>query len=141
MSTAQTAAFLRAQGSSLPADRLALVAMIQEGLPYEAVARAAEACGIAMKDLALYGALPERTLSHSRRSGRFSPAQSNRVVRLLRVWQQAKTAFGAAEKARTWLERPTRALGGRRPAELLDTDEGARLVEELLGRIEHGIAA
>jgi uncharacterized protein (DUF2384 family) len=32
-------------------------------------------------------------------------------------------------------------LAGERPLDLLDTDEGAREVETLLGRISHGIAA
>src|SRR5690606_36887581 len=114
--------------------------MIQQGLPYDAVEAAAAAAGIEMKELALYGAIATRTLSHSRRSGRFSPTQSNRVMRLLRVWYHARRAFADPDKARSWMNRPTRPLGGRRPVDLLDTDEGARLVQELIGRIEHGIA-
>lgn len=141
MPEGDAAAFLRAQASDLPADRLALVEMIREGLPYAAVEQAAEASGLGVRGLAHYGAVPARTLSHSRRSGRLSPTQSDRVVRLLRVWRHARAAFGAPDKARAWLERPSRALDGRTPAALLDTNEGARLVEELLGRIEHGIAA
>jgi len=138
---ATAADILRVQGSELPEDRLALVRMIQSGLSYDAVEGTAAAIGIGMKELALCGVIPVRTLSHSRRTGYFSAAQSNRVMRLIRVWRHARGTFGDADKARTWMNRPTRPLGGRKPAELLDTDEGARLVEELLGRIDHGIAA
>lgn len=37
-----------------------------------------------------------------------------------------------------WLERPQPALGGLRPAEVLDTSEGLSQVERLLGSIESG---
>jgi uncharacterized protein (DUF2384 family) len=38
----------------------------------------------------------------------------------------------------TWLQRPNRALNGELPIRLLDTDIGARQVEDILGKIEHG---
>ena len=34
-----------------------------------------------------------------------------------------------------------RALNGEIPVHLLDTDVGARQVEDLLGRIEHGVVS
>jgi putative toxin-antitoxin system antitoxin component (TIGR02293 family) len=85
--------------------------------------------------------LPRKTLAHRRRLGRLSPEQSDRLLRLLRVIAHAHAAFGAMEKAARWLRRPTRSLDGSAPLDLLDTDIGARRVETLLGRIEHGIAA
>lgn len=132
---------LGAQVSATAAERLELVRQIQEGLTYEAVEEAAMATGLGVRELAAYGAIPARTLSHCRRIGRLTPAQSDRVSRFLRVWNHARTTFGSADKARFWMSRPTHVFGGRTPSALLDTDEGARLVDEVLGRIEHGIAA
>ena len=45
----------------------------------------------------------------------------------------------AKEKAVAWLRRPNRALGRHVPLELLDNDLGARQVEDVLGRIQHGV--
>ncbi|MGH9845548.1 MAG: antitoxin Xre/MbcA/ParS toxin-binding domain-containing protein [Blastocatellia bacterium] len=42
-------------------------------------------------------------------------------------------------KASLWLQEPNRALGLQTPLSLLDTDEGARRVEDVLIRIEHGV--
>lgn len=134
-------ALLEAQASDSAAERLDLVRLVRQGLSYEQVAEAAAAADVAVSDFAVFGTIPARTLSHSRRIGRFSPAQSDRVLRFLRVWSHARATFGSVEKARAWMIRPTHVFGGRPPAELLDTDEGARLVDETLGRIEHGIAA
>lgn len=47
--------------------------------------------------------------------------------------------IGDEEKAVEWLQTPNRALGGERPLDQLDTDVGAREVEDLLGRIAYGV--
>jgi uncharacterized protein (DUF2384 family) len=49
--------------------------------------------------------------------------------------------FGGAEKTMAWLTRENRALGGRSPLSLADTDQGAHSVTNLLGQIDHGLAA
>ncbi|WP_051341314.1 antitoxin Xre/MbcA/ParS toxin-binding domain-containing protein [Azospirillum halopraeferens] len=70
-----------------------------------------------------------------------TPEPSDRRLRAARIMALAQDTFGAAPKAGAWLHRPTAALGGKRPLDLLDTDEGARDVETRLGRIAHGIIA
>ncbi len=86
-------------------------------------------------------ALPRKTLAHRRTLGRLTAEQSDRLVRVLRVIEQAELAFGDVGKARIWLRRPSAVLADHAPLDLLDTDIGTRQVESLLGRIEHGIAA
>ena len=46
--------------------------------------------------------------------------------------------FDAAKWLGQWIERPQPALGGRRPADLLDTPTGIEVVARLLGSIESG---
>lgn len=46
--------------------------------------------------------------------------------------------FNAAKWLGQWIERPQPALGGRKPAELLDTPTGVGMVARLLGSIESG---
>ena len=86
-------------------------------------------------------AIPRKTLAHRRMLGSLTPDQSDRFDRLLRMIGQAEETFGNPDKAARWLRRPTRPLGGEAPLNLLDTDRGCRLVEDLLDRIAHGIAA
>lgn len=138
---ARAADFVTAQRSGRAPDRIALIERIRAGLPYREVAEAAAAVHVNVKDLADFGIIPQRTLSHSKKTGRFTQAQSDRVARFFRVWQTASETFGHPDKARAWMMRPTRPLGGRAPVTLLDTEEGARLVEDLLLRIDHGLAA
>lgn len=66
-------------------------------------------------------------------------SESDRAVRLARVFAQAEDVFEDRDKARAWLCRPNRALGGKTPLSLLDTDLGVRQVDTIMGRIEHGV--
>jgi len=134
-------AYLAAQKAAEPGDHLAVVELVREGLPIDLVEAAAGQLGISLQDLTGMGVLAARTLSHSRKQGRLSPQQSDRVSRFFRVFQHGIDTFGGSDRARRWFERPTRPLGGSRPIDLLDTDEGAQLVEDLLTRIDHGLAA
>ncbi len=68
-------------------------------------------------------------------------AESDRFVRLVRLVAAANDTFGDRQKAFAWMTRENRALEGRTPLSLAETDLGARSVETLLGRIGHGIAA
>jgi hypothetical protein len=71
---------------------------------------------------------------------RLSPEESARVARrVARVRAQAEDAFQDAAKAGAWLRRPSRALEGRVPLDLLNTELGARLVEDELTRISYGV--
>jgi putative toxin-antitoxin system antitoxin component (TIGR02293 family) len=38
-----------------------------------------------------------------------------------------------------WLNSPNMALSWRAPLKLAETEQGARLVEDLIGRLEHGV--
>jgi putative toxin-antitoxin system antitoxin component (TIGR02293 family) len=64
---------------------------------------------------------------------------SDESERLMRVAAQAAEVLGSEEKASRWLHSPNRALGGRRPLDMVDTDLGAGQVAAALGRIEHGV--
>ena len=68
-----------------------------------------------------------------------TPAESDRTVRMARVYAHAVEMIGDRDKAIGWLTTPNRALGGERPLDQLDTDLGARMVEDILGRIAYGV--
>ncbi|WP_366519105.1 MbcA/ParS/Xre antitoxin family protein [Natronocella acetinitrilica] len=65
---------------------------------------------------------------------------TDRRATLSYVYSRAAEVFGDPERGSAWLERPNRAFDDRAPLELLETEHGAHLVVQVLGRIEHGIA-
>jgi putative toxin-antitoxin system antitoxin component (TIGR02293 family) len=83
--------------------------------------------------------ISERTLQRKHLlSARLSPAVSDRLARIGRIYALAVEVFGDSGKAAEWLKRPSRALGKELPLTLLDTDAGAQQVERELRHIEHG---
>jgi putative toxin-antitoxin system antitoxin component (TIGR02293 family) len=117
-----------------------VVELVRRGLPIGAVQFVLNSGRLTLAELDQV-VLPRRTLAHRRKLGTLTPEQSDRLIRVARVLAAAEATFGGQQKAGTWLRRPTTALRGERPLNLLDTDEGTREVENLLGRIGHGIAA
>jgi putative toxin-antitoxin system antitoxin component (TIGR02293 family) len=117
-----------------------LVRLIRRGLPVGTVQFILDSGRLTLAELDRV-VLPRKTLAHRRKLGTLTPEQSDRLVRVARVLADAEETFGSREKAAAWLRCPSAALGGEHPLQLLDTDEGAREVEALLGRIGHGIAA
>jgi len=134
------ARLLVSQDSADVADRIALTEMIHSGFRIAVVEEALAAVGLTLEDLGALGAVAERTLGHSRRSGRFNPTQSDRLARFLRVFQKTRQTFASDDKARAWLTRPTSALNGSAPVHLIDTEANACVVEGFLVRIDHGLA-
>lgn len=121
-------------------DGIGLAQAVRRGLPVGAVEHMLATGRLTLAEVDKV-VLPRKTLANRRKVGTLTAEQSDRLVRVARMLAMAEETFGNKDKAAAWLRRPTTALGGERPLSLLDTDEGAREVEILLGRISHGIAA
>ena len=86
--------------------------------------------------------VPRRTLAHRiARREPLSRDESDKAVRVARVVAQAEQVFDDPARAWRWMRKPKEQFARRTPLELLATEAGARLVEELLTQIDHGMAA
>src|SRR5882672_1882053 len=86
--------------------------------------------------------VPRRTLAH--RIAKHQPLsrdESDKAVRVARITAMAEQVFGEPRRAWRWLRIPKRRFDTKTPVEMLATEAGARLVEEMIGQIEHGIFA
>ena len=86
--------------------------------------------------------VPKRTLA--RRCAANEPltvAETDKALRLRRIAMHAERVFGDPAKAYRWLRKPKRALKGATPVQFLASESGARVVEGMLYRIEHGMFA
>ncbi len=116
-----------------------LRARVKQGLPYRSFESLRERLRLSIPESASLLRMPARTLARRRQARRLDPDQSDRLYRVARVAGQAVSVFGNEAKAAEWLRRPNRSLEGEAPIALLDTDVGARQVEDILGRIAYGL--
>lgn len=119
---------------------LDIARLIRDGLPVDVVDRLVGDKTVTPNEVSRI-IIAAKTMSERRRKGGLTPEQSEKVIRVARVLAEALETFGSRDKALTWMRRGCTVLGGKAPIDLLDTDEGAGLVECLLGRIAHGLAA
>lgn len=114
---------------------------VRAGLPLEVLDAMLDRAVVNSSEL--YGwIIPRRTMAHRiRKKQRLSLEESNRISRVARIYALALDTLGDDAKARHWLRKQLRQLGGRTPMQMIETDLGAHQVETILGRIGHGIAA
>jgi len=117
-----------------------LAEVVRRGLPAGSLVVLGEKLEMNHAALSSKLAIPQRTLTRRlSQHSRLTAAESDRAVRLARVYATAVEMIGDADKAAQWLRTPNRALGGAVPIDQLDTDLGAKEVENILGRIAYGV--
>jgi putative toxin-antitoxin system antitoxin component (TIGR02293 family) len=114
---------------------------IEKGIPLDAINEFARESALPLRDI--YDiVIPARTFKHRRTNQQpLSLDESDKLARLVRVYRHAVKVFGNPEKSLRWLAKPNRRFEGRTPLHMVRTDSGGRLVEELLGQIDHGFFA
>ena len=116
------------------------VAMVRSGLPFSMLDEVATAAGVGRLALARVLALSSTTLARRREAGLLTPEEADRLVRVARLIAKAHDMMhGDADAARRWLGAPHALLEGESPLERASTEVGGREVEELIGRLRHGI--
>ena len=120
-------------------DGVALVGQINEGLDGKVATLIVDWAKMSQNDLRKMSGIPPTTFGRSLKT-RFTPDQSERLVRIIRVIDRAVELFeGDKEEAQKWLKEPNRALGWQVPAELMASETGAYEVMKLISRLEHGV--
>jgi putative toxin-antitoxin system antitoxin component (TIGR02293 family) len=121
-------------------DTLKLLERVEKGLSFQALERFRKNTHLSMTELADLVQIKARTLARRREAGRLEPDESDRLLRASRIFGLVLRLFeGDLDAARTWLSTPQMALGGVTPLEVARTGLGAREVENLVGRLEHGV--
>jgi putative toxin-antitoxin system antitoxin component (TIGR02293 family) len=86
--------------------------------------------------------IPPRTLAHRRaKLEPLSDAETDRAIRVAYLIAKAETTFGDKDKALRWLRRGLRRFDGKAALELMQTEAGAKLVDEALVQIDEGYSA
>jgi putative toxin-antitoxin system antitoxin component (TIGR02293 family) len=114
---------------------------VKSGLPVVEFDALRELLGLTVEGLAGKIGVSIATLSRRRQSGQpFDASRSDRLLRFARLFRLAVELHdGDEEAAREWLSKPARALDGETPLDHAETEAGAREVENLIGRLEHGV--
>ena len=127
------------------------VDMVREGVPADYVEGLATSMAIPKEKLYRTIGVARPTVDRKiRQRKRLSQDESERVMGIARLIGLAQSLvhasggpqdFDAARWLASWLYGPHNALGGKRPAELMDTSEGRSLIAALLAQQQSGAYA
>ncbi|HYH06123.1 MAG TPA: antitoxin Xre-like helix-turn-helix domain-containing protein [Thermoanaerobaculia bacterium] len=117
-----------------------LMKAMHRGFAWKTFTRLVDNIGLPADEIASVLDLPLRTRARRKVEGRFGSDESDRLLRLARVYARALDLFGGDRKAALrWLTEPKIALSGAIPLHLAKTDFGAREIDATIDRIEHGV--
>jgi putative toxin-antitoxin system antitoxin component (TIGR02293 family) len=116
--------------------------IVASGLPIRSVSRLQKTSGLTLERIKQVARISEGSFARRKQSGRLSQEESERLMRLGRMFERATALFrGDQASARQWLDTPVPSLANQRPLDLARSEPGAREVEDLIGRISHGIVS
>jgi putative toxin-antitoxin system antitoxin component (TIGR02293 family) len=119
---------------------VAQISTIRRGVLSKAFVQTAKRIGLPQAELARKLGLSPRTIAArlAARRSRLNAEESEKIIRIQQIFEQAVRVFGSQEEAREWLRSPAHGLEGQRPIDLLDTEPGSAQVRDYLGAIEYG---
>lgn len=113
---------------------------LKEGLSFKAIEQLEIGLNASQKEVAQILGIPPSTMTRRKKSGRLEVDESDRAIRFAQLKDQALALMqGDDEAAIAWLRMPLDLLEGETPLERASTEFGARDVEDLIGRLRHGV--
>lgn len=117
-----------------------IVRLVESGLPTRVIKRLIDR-GLKRNEV-FDIIIPLRTFKHRRsRHQPLSKEESERAVRTARILARAQAVIGDENSALEWLRAPKARFEGRAPIQMLSTETGGRLVEQMLIQIDEGMFA
>jgi len=118
----------------------ALIRRIEEGFAFAKLEKLQSTSGLPLNLLASVIGIPDRTLARRKAAGKLAPEESERLLRIANLYEKSLELFeGDRQAAVSWLSSPNKDLGHQTPLAYAKTEIGAREVEDLIGRLEHGV--
>lgn len=127
------------------------IEMVREGAPSEMITFLVDDMAITKDWLYRIAGVARATMDRKVRAGlRLSRGETERIIGIARLVGQVEQmvsesgdprGFNAGRWLAGWLDNPVPALGGRRPATLMDTADGRELVSGLLAQMQSGAYA
>jgi len=117
-----------------------LIRQVGKGFSFHALHALESHSGIPVAQIVRILGIPSRTLARRKASGRLTADESEKLLRLSATFENALELFdGNRRQALAWLSSPKKEFEDQTPLEYSRTEVGAREVEDLIGRLEHGV--
>jgi putative toxin-antitoxin system antitoxin component (TIGR02293 family) len=126
----------------LPSRGTTLHDLVREGLPFEYLGRIASLLQVPPGVISKAICIAPSTLARRAKAGRFNTLESDRLIAMVAVFEDALCLFENDVAAATeWMTSPIRGLGSKRPIDMLGARVETKAVVDLIGQLERGVFA
>lgn len=120
-------------------NRTALVILALKGVSATRFFEIADLTGYKREQLAEVFDTSLKTFQrYEREQKKLNPQDSEKVLKIMALFQTGESVFGSAEAFRRWMDKPAYGLGNQIPFDLLHTSGGIDLIMDEVIRIEYG---
>ncbi len=113
--------------------------LVEDGITKQSLEALKQQMGFDYDQLAQVLNVARATLINKKTFEKFNTDLSDKIMNLADIISYGFEVFEDHERFKTWLQSPVRALGGKKPFDLLHTSFGRNEIRDLLGRIDHGV--
>lgn len=121
-------------------NEIELVDVVAEGIPKATIKHLADLYALDVREIIRLLPVTARNLHRYAEDDRLSEVVTGRLFMLADLFAHGADALGT-DYFRAWLYRPNVGLQQKKPIDILHNEVGINTVDDILGRIEHGIFA
>ena len=114
------------------------VLLSREGISMPIFKKIIDYTGLTTKEISEILPVSERQLSRYKSDHILRKDISSHLIQLVELFEKGYELFGE-EKFQNWLRSKIIVLGNEKPINYLDTSIGIQMIEDIIGRIEHGV--
>ncbi|RKD12859.1 hypothetical protein BCY91_11495 [Pelobium manganitolerans] len=118
-----------------------LLELTRRGLPKKAMLSLIQKISFTIQELAGVMHINERTFQRFNDTDFIKGEYSEKAIELAKLYARGEQVFGSLDKFKTWMRTPSIIFKNNTPLSLLDSSIGFSLVNNELGRIQHGLFA
>lgn len=120
-------------------NRMDLIELSNRGLTKDALEHLANYLSFSLSQMAKLLPVTERTLQRYTPQKHFNRIVSEHILQIAEVVARGTEVFGGKVKFLSWMNQQNTALSNKTPMSLLSSRFGTEMIQDELGRIEHGI--
>lgn len=118
--------------------RTDLIGIARKGIKTKYIEQIQEFTSLSDKELSSILPISQRQLFRYPADHNLNKEITSHLIQIIELFQKGFKLFGV-EKFKLWIRTSNKVLSGNKPIEIMDTSIGVEMIEDVIGRIEHGV--
>jgi len=118
--------------------RTDLITLARTGIQTKYVKEIQDFTSLSDKELSSILPISQRQLVRYVDSHKLNKEITSHLIQLIELFQKGFKLFGQ-DKFKLWIRTPNKVIDNNAPIEIMNTSIGIEMIEDIIGRIEHGV--